>query len=106
MMRGLSSRELPRAVWRRKHLFFAGALGWVNYLFELPGHPHESSIGLETRRRSRDHVRNGTGVAIPPTLRELHVPFDSKVATLPYGSPGPDRVDCSDGYTSFCRGSG
>src|SRR5271169_3691531 len=23
-------------------------------------------------RRSRDHVRNGTGVAIPPTLRELH----------------------------------
>jgi hypothetical protein len=25
----------------------------------------------------------GTGVAIPPTLRELHVPFDSKVATLP-----------------------
>src|SRR6266481_6603663 len=43
-------------------------------------------------RRSRDHVRDGTGVAIPPTLRELHVPFDSKVATLPYGSPRPDRV--------------
>jgi hypothetical protein len=53
-------------------------------------------------RRSRDHLRDGTGVAIPPTLRELHVLLDSKVATLPYGSPGPDRVGCSDGYTARC----